>query len=189
MDASSTVWIVAIAALVVGAVIGYLLGRSGGDDSRQMELIEQLDETQRELAQYKEKVTSHFAETAELVGNLTDSYKAVHQHLAKSSADLCSDELVSRQLEEAMKPRLSDNSEETVVAEAEPEAAPAPAADKGDSDAMEAPRDYAPKKPDEEGTLSETFGLKEGETPDEAIKDPTDFAERKEPKAEESKPA
>lgn len=189
MDASSTVWIIAVVALIVGTLIGYLLGRSGGNDSRQMELIEQLDETQRELAEYKEKVTNHFEETANLVSNLTDSYKAVHTHLAKSSADLCSSELVSRKLEDAMTPKLSD---ESVVADAETEETEAPVSEPAaqtsetkQDESMEAPRDYAPKKPDEEGTLSETFGLKEGETAD-SPKDPTDFAEPKESKQEEN---
>lgn len=186
MDASSTVWIIAVVALIVGTLIGYLLGRSGGNDSRQMELIEQLDETQRELAEYKEKVTNHFEETANLVSNLTDSYKAVHTHLAKSSTELCSSELVSRKLEDAITPKLSD---ESVVAEAQTTETKTEAAEKAPAEkqdeSMEAPRDYAPKKPDEEGTLSETFGLKEGETND-SPKDPTDFAEPKASKPEES---
>lgn len=185
MDASSTVLISAVVALIVGVLIGYLLGRSGGNDSRQLELIEQLDETQRELAEYKEKVTSHFEETANLVSNLTESYKAVHQHLATSSMELCSNEAATRTLEAAMQPRLNDETEEgaaDVVAEATAEKpAEAPSG-------MEAPLDYAPKSPDEEGTLSETYGLKEGQ--EEAPKDPSDFAEKSETnKAEETKTA
>ena len=186
MDASSTVLISAVVALIVGTVIGYLLGRFGGNDSRQLELIEQLDETQRELAEYKEKVTSHFEETADLVSNLTESYKAVHQHLASSSMELCSNEAATRTLEAAIQPRLSDEtaeSEEDVVAEAKAEK---PAEE--DTSSMEAPRDYAPKNPDEEGTLSETYGLKEGQ--EEAPKDPADFADKSEAsKAEEPKTA
>jgi uncharacterized membrane-anchored protein YhcB (DUF1043 family) len=174
VDASSTVWIIAVVALIVGALIGYLMGRSGGNDSRQLDLIEQLDETQRELADYKEKVTAHFEETANLVSTLTDSYKAVHQHLAKSSVELCSNEQASRTLEAAMQPRLSDSS-----AEAEPAAADSQNAGQ-DAAVAAAPLDYAPKKPDEEGTLSEAFGLKEGEKK-EAIKDPADYAEGDEP--------
>ena len=186
MDASSTVLISAVVALIVGTVIGYLLGRSGGNDSRQLELIEQLDETQRELAEYKEKVTSHFEETANLVSNLTESYKAVHQHLATSSMELCSNEDATRTLEAAIQPRLNDEnaeSETDVVAEAKAEKS-----DQESSSGMAAPLDYAPKNPDEEGTLSETYGLKEGQ--EEAPKDPTDFADKSEAsKAEETKTA
>lgn len=188
MDASSTVWIIAVVALIVGTVIGYLLGRSGGNDNRQLELIEQLDETQRELADYKEKVTSHFEETANLVSGLTESYKAVHQHLAKSSVELCDSEQVTRSLAEAMTPRLEEESakeEEAVVADADAKVEAAK------DDSMAAPLDYAPKKPDEEGTLSETFGLKEGE--EAAAQEPAqtqDFAERKESEPGElTKPA
>lgn len=186
MDASSTVWIIAVVALIVGTLIGYLLGRSGGNDNRQLELIEQLDETQRELAEYKEKVTTHFEETADLVSSLTDSYKAVHLHLAKSSVELCSSDVATRTLEAAAQPRLTAEPEDDAVADA----IPSEPAEETKSP-MEAPRDYAPKKPDEEGTLSETFGLKEGEKEGEdAAKDPADFAEKKEESTEETtKPA
>ena len=176
MDASSTVWIIAVVALIVGTLIGYLLGRSGGNDNRQLELIEQLDETQRELAEYKEKVTTHFEETADLVSSLTDSYKAVHLHLAKSSVELCSSDVATRTLEEAAQPRLTAEPEEAVVADAT-----ATETSEESNGSMEAPLDYAPKKPDEEGTLSETFGLKEGEKEgEETPADPADFAEKKE---------
>lgn len=168
MDASSTVWIIAVVALIVGALIGYLMGRSGGNDSRQLDLIEQLDETQRELADYKEKVTAHFEETANLVSDLTESYKAVHLHLAKSSVELCSNEQASRTLEAAMQPRLSDSSSDEEATEK--------AAQQSEEAVAAAPLDYAPKKPDEAGTLSETYGLKEGESKDQ-VKDPADYAE------------
>ena len=81
----SSVWIIGIVALAIGAVIGYLLGRSGGDNSQQEQLTKQLEETQQELNGYKEQVNTHFARTAELVNNLTESYKEVHQHLASSA--------------------------------------------------------------------------------------------------------
>ncbi|MGB0466308.1 MAG: YhcB family protein [Pontibacterium sp.] len=195
MDASSTVWIIAVIALVTGALIGYLSGRAGGNSSKEQELNKQLDETQRELADYKEKVTTHFAETADLVSGLTESYRAVHQHLAKSSVELCDSEQVSRSLEAAIQPRLVNNNE-TGAEETGEEKAENPVEEKQTQNAdqdksMAAPLDYAPKKPDEEGTLSETFGLKEGEEAvQEAPKDPADFAEPKDSKTDEaSKPA
>ena len=40
--------------------------------------------------------------------------------------------------------------------------------DKPEAESSEAPRDYAPKSPEDEGTLSETFGLKEEQANEEA---------------------
>ena len=151
----NSVWIIGIITLAVGTLIGYLLGRSGDGSSKQQQLIDQLNESQRELGEYKEQVNSHFEQTASLVNNLTESYKAVHQHLAQGSESLCLTEHTPVELDKApMQSRISDQSEEesptvteTAIAEEEEKI-------------VEPPRDYAPKKPDEEGTLSEGYGLK-----------------------------
>ena len=151
----NSVWIIGIITLAVGALIGYLLGRSGDSSNKQQQLIDQLNESQRELGEYKEQVNSHFEQTAALVNNLTESYKAVHQHLAQGSEALCLTEHTPVELDKApMQSRISDQSEvevPTVTETVTPE----------EEQVVEPPRDYAPKQPDEEGTLSEGYGLKE----------------------------
>ncbi|MBY4678595.1 YhcB family protein [Marinobacterium arenosum] len=165
MEASS-VWIIGIVALAIGAIIGYLLGRSGGGADQQMKLVEQLEETQQELNHYKEQVNSHFAQTAELVNNLTESYKDVHQHLARGAQSLCADDSAAQSLTASLQPRLTGadaaEGEIPTVTDAVAEQSPEP------------PRDYAPKAPDQEGTLSESFGLKEKQDNEEPQPGPVD---------------
>lgn len=174
----SSVWVIGIVALAIGAVIGYLMGRSGEEDtSAQDALKKQLDEAQQELNSYKDQVNSHFAQTAELVNNLTESYKEVHQHLASSAQELCKDGLAAQSLEAAMQPKLEETAEaEEVPTVTEAVAAPANAE-------PEQPRDYAPKKDDEEGTLSETYGLQEKAEP--VPQSPADLVDAPKPDAAE----
>lgn len=146
------IWLVSIAALVVGTIIGFLMGRSTGSNNKQAELAEQLENAQQDLESYRAEVAEHFEKTASLVNNLTNSYKDVHEHLASGAQGLCQPGTIDLALEPAMTPNKLEKSE---AAEATPEAG-------SETDtAAEPPRDYAPKAPEEEGTLSETFGLKE----------------------------
>ncbi len=154
----NSVWIIGLITLAVGALIGYLLGRSGDNSTKQQQLINQLNESQRELGEYKEQVNNHFEQTAALVNNLTESYKAVHQHLAQGSEALCLTEHTPVELDKPpLQSRLADQSEQTAPAKTTTSAAPA---ETPTESAVEPPRDYAPKSPDEEGTLSESYGLK-----------------------------
>ncbi|WP_370060672.1 ZapG family protein, partial [Neptunomonas phycophila] len=52
----NTLWIFSIVALVIGAIIGFLVGRSGGRSVKQQEL----DKVQQELDSYKKQVSGHF---------------------------------------------------------------------------------------------------------------------------------
>ncbi len=161
------IWLISIVALVVGAVIGFLMGRSGGNNNRQQELSEQLESTQKELESYKEQVTGHFEKTAALVNNLTQSYQDVHEHLAKGAQGLCQPGAIDMALEPQVRNKLEQPSEneEATAAAAE---TPAP-----EAESAEPPRDYAPKNPEEEGTLSETFGLKEEAAEEQEQAQPT----------------
>ena len=144
------IWLISIVALIVGAVIGFLMGRSGGSSNRQAELAEQLESSRTELENYKLEVNDHFEKTASLVNNLTHSYKDVHEHLATGAQGLCTPGSINLAIEPAMHAKLENEEKQT-------EEAPVESAD----NTPEPPRDYAPKKPEDEGTLSETFGLKE----------------------------
>ncbi|WP_051560497.1 YhcB family protein [Marinobacterium jannaschii] len=173
----SSVWLIALIALAVGAAIGFMLGRSGGQSNQQQELTDQLNEARHELETYKEQVSANFVQTADLVNDLTSSYAAVHKHLAQSAGELCKDPAASKALAAAMQPALPESEEqESVVAETIAE----PTASDEAAGSPEAPRDYAPKKPDEEGTLSETFGLKEEAEEESTAQEPASLAELKE---------
>ncbi len=88
-------WITLLLVLLVGTGLGYWLGlvaqrRQGGGKSA-AELRQQHD-------QFREQVTDHFAETAELVNKLTDSYKDVFDHLSSGAQQLADMEKLQQRL-------------------------------------------------------------------------------------------
>lgn len=173
-----TIWIIAIVALAVGVLIGYLMGKSGGSDAQRKVLEEELKGSRAEMDRYKEEVTTHFEHTAALVNDLTDQYRKVHQHLATGAQNLCPDQQPGRSLQSSLQPKLESKTDDLVAdapdtdetAVTEPtqqetqetqETAPEAAKTPEDTDSnYEAPKDWAPKKPDDEGTLSDSYGLK-----------------------------
>lgn len=157
----NTVWVIAIAALIVGALLGFLFGRNGNNGSREVRLAEELDRTQHELEKYRDEVNQHFSVTADLVNDLTNQYQKVHQHLASSASVLCRDEKLVASLQKQAGIEQQANSD----AEPEPQA-------KGDE--LHMPLDYAPKRDQNEpGTLSDRFGLHGEPEPEEPRADHT----------------
>lgn len=77
-----------IAALpLLGGVIGYVIavdrsGRSAADDER-VEALEQ------EVTEYKQGVTTHFQETADLLQQMTEQYRSLYAHMAQGAVSLC----------------------------------------------------------------------------------------------------
>ncbi len=170
-------WIIGAVALAVGGLIGYLLGRSGSDAGQRKALSNQLDEAQAELATYKQDVTEHFEKTAELVNQLTNTYKDVHQHLASGAQSLCEGDTASLALKESMQAKLTAAPEAPipvvtdVVPNDEAEKVPEP------------PRDYAAKSSNEKGMLSEAYGLDSDDDEnddDESLSTPAELAALKE---------
>ena len=171
-------WLISIVSLLIGAVIGFLMGRSGNTSNRQAELAEQLENANKELESYKEEVSQHFEKTASLVNNLTNSYKDVHEHLATGAVDLCKAGTLDLALEPVVHEKLENKEVDT-------EEVPAAV----DDTKVDIPRDYAPKSPEEEGTLSETFGLKEEPLNEDADSDENSNADttKKAPLVDEKK--
>ncbi|UTW13987.1 YhcB family protein [Marinobacterium rhizophilum] len=172
----NSIWIIGAAALAIGGLIGYLLGRSGSDAGQRQVLSKQLDDTQAELATYKEDVTEHFEKTAELVNQLTNTYRDVHQHLASGAQSLCENDTASLALKESVQARLTAETDTPipvvtdVVPNEDAEKVPEP------------PRDYAAKSSNEKGMLSEAYGLDSDEdaTDDEPLRSPAELAALKE---------
>lgn len=78
-----TMWVVAIAAVIVAAVAGFLIGRStGGSKERIVELETEVSRHKEEIAEYKKEVETHFDETATLFVDMAGSYKALFEHLS-----------------------------------------------------------------------------------------------------------
>ena len=131
-------------ALFIGGGIGGFVGwyvavNNRGDNKRKviMDLESQLDQAAQSRADYEAEVAEHFAQTADLLHKLTDDYRAVYTHLADGAEQLCGDQV---SISEAALTAHAEDAKPHLVEVAQP-------------------LDYAPKKPDEQGQLSETFGL------------------------------
>lgn len=130
--------IISLSLLVVGLIVGHLSAlKRAPSPQAQRKLEEHLEKMEEQQHDYQNQVTEHFSETAQLLNQLTDNYRDVHNHLAKGAQLLCGEQ-ASEQLQ-----RL-DESKET--SEEDQQATP--------------PLDYAPKNtPYEKGMLNEAFGL------------------------------
>ncbi|MCX7545217.1 YhcB family protein [Marinicella gelatinilytica] len=88
-------WILILSAGILGWALGiagmYIINQKKGKQHSVKELEQRLD-------QYQQKVENHFAKTADLIDNLTDSYQAVFTHLADSAEELLTDEQIRNQL-------------------------------------------------------------------------------------------
>lgn len=133
---------VSVITACVGALIGALVSRSFITPENEKELEKRLHTSQEELNRYKEEVADHFSETSRLVGNLTQSYKEVHEHMSRSAIQLTDPEISKKVLEAGDRLGLERGN----VIEPGP---------------VEPPKDWAPKTPGETGTLSEEFGLRD----------------------------
>ena len=80
-----------VAALFISrAALGVIVARfTLPGPKRVAQLEERLDKAEKEHEVYRAGVTTHFKTTAELVGEMTQSYKAVYDHLAHGAQSLC----------------------------------------------------------------------------------------------------
>jgi uncharacterized membrane-anchored protein YhcB (DUF1043 family) len=127
--------------LVLGLAIGLLIGRRSSPAGQKYREVERkLDQVLQDKKVYEDEVVEHFTDTAKLLNTLTESYRDVHNHLARGATTLCQGE------GPVALDRLEDGRDGAEI--------PAHLAD------IQAPLDYAPKtSPDEKGMLNEEFGL------------------------------
>ncbi|MDJ0956528.1 MAG: DUF1043 family protein [Arenicellales bacterium] len=89
MEPVNSIWLVGIAALVIGAIIGAIAYRLFTPTVKNAaKLRAQLDEAKEELDSYKASVSSHFNKTSDLVNELTQDYVKVYKHLAEGAQTL-----------------------------------------------------------------------------------------------------
>ena len=143
------VWLTGLVCLVLGVVAGYVMAsRMNSAPSKVSELEQKLQDLQRTHDRYREEVSEHFSTTAELVQQMTDSYKDVYQHLASGAQDLCSGEVASKLLPTSHEPVFGISLQ-------------------NHEGEIQAPKDYAPRlDPAKSGALSEDFGLEKFKDPD-----------------------
>lgn len=154
--------IIAIIGLGVGAVIGYFAGRSSASNSTAQ--VQEVDNLKAEINEYKESVANHFQHTASMINEMNESYQGVIHHLAKGSQDLC-DAGTAKDIESRLLPKI-------VSKEADAVDSSQPVDD--EQDIVEPPRDYAPKKADEPGALSENYGVTPKASTKEVEEEPID---------------
>lgn len=142
MYSLQTMLLIGGALVAVGIALGLIIGRVWAPPSHHRELERKLAETQAELATYQSSVAEHFAETSKKVSELTQTYRELHEHLARGALELTSAEIGRDLLQAGERP---------------PELA------QMDPDRLEPPRDWAPKVPGSAGMLSEEFGLRDNE--------------------------
>ncbi|MDE1462766.1 YhcB family protein [Spartinivicinus poritis] len=150
METANLIWF--ILGVMVGASLLYMFNLMTSNNSKSNKLENQLQQTQNELNSYHESVNEHFNQTRELVNKLTETYKDLNQHIANSAATLCDIE-------------TQQGANDALLATDALVSGKKPEADER-HDAIEPPKDYAPKKhPTEKGTLSEDFGVIRRENP------------------------
>jgi uncharacterized membrane-anchored protein YhcB (DUF1043 family) len=149
VENNSMIWIAGIVGLLAGIGIGSVLALwFTPAQQRSRDLAKLLQEKTDELRNYQQDVTRHFSETATLLGELANSYRDVHNHLAQGAQQLCPTQLGSRPILS----RLPGSDEEERPAAAAAHVTP--------------PLDYAPRQnPYEQGVLSEGFGLEKKPLP------------------------
>ena len=142
MNSVSALIIALLAGVGIGGFAGWFWAIKTRNDNKRkliLELENQLEEAQRSRRDYESEVTAHFNTTANLFNKLSKDYRAVYAHLARGADQLCDDNV---SMSDSPLP-LSENESEIHPQFLD----------------LDQPLDYAPKKPDEQGQLSETFGL------------------------------
>lgn len=136
---------VALIAVVIGLIAGFFLAhRTAPSQRSQRQLESQVHEMQQQQESYQQEVSEHFVETGQLLNQLTNSYRDVHNHLAKGAQRLAGDTDT-----ELLKLAPENADKEALIAE----------------DSIAPPLDYAPKSSNlEPGMLNETFGLEKSKT-------------------------
>lgn len=112
LDGTASTWAFGILVFAIGLVAGciatYLVVTRHG---RTRELQEELNQLKERFTDYRDQVTQHFMRTSELVQEMTQSYRAVYEHLASGAQHLCSDDTAVDRLESSGHERLSDTSQ------------------------------------------------------------------------------
>jgi len=71
---------------LLGGIIGYVVGT---DRAKRAGNPDDLDAMRRELDDYRQGVSAHFQETAELMQQMTGNYRTLYTHMARGADALC----------------------------------------------------------------------------------------------------
>ena len=82
-------WIYGCLIFIIGVIVGIIatrLGTKGG--KKHKELQKELEKSQYELEQYRQELVDHFAQSANLMENISKDYEKLYSHMAKTSTEL-----------------------------------------------------------------------------------------------------
>ena len=90
LDAQTSLWIVGVLCLLIGLTLGWILSYAmTSRHGRTHQLQAELNQLKDHFRDYRDQVTHHFMRTSELVQEMTQSYRAVYEHLASGAQRLC----------------------------------------------------------------------------------------------------
>lgn len=152
MDINITHFVMFLVGALLGTVGCLLVTRQSTPDDT---VETKLRNLQDEFTAYRENVNQHFNQTTQLVNELTTNYAKVQEHLGEAAQSF------------AKAPKSFDlENSDKAVAKVEPLLKLETKGKANPTDAQfddpvlaQQPKDYAPKKPEQKGTLTEDFGL------------------------------
>ena len=74
--------------LVAGGIMGFIISHFVFASRKQNKQQKEIDANKEELEAYKAKVNNHFTDSAELMGQVANSYQALYNHMADQSQTL-----------------------------------------------------------------------------------------------------
>ena len=157
MYSFSAVAITGVVCLLIGAGLGALALYVFRTKLLGRDIEQRLHEAESSLQGYQRDVAEHFAQTSQLVNNLTNAYRDVHEHLANGALKLATP-AISRQILDSANNNLGSESKAYI-----------------NEQRIEPPRDWAPKAPGSKGALSDDYDLRDDHH--EKVNMPTESAD------------
>lgn len=143
MYSFSALVITGLICLLAGAGLGVLIAYALRAKILGQDLEQRLHEAESSMQGYQRDVAEHFSQTSQLVNNLTNAYREVHEHLANGALKLATP-AISREILDSANNNLNSETKAYISEQR-----------------IEPPRDWAPKVPGTKGTLSEDYDLRD----------------------------
>lgn len=140
---------------LIGFIIGVLYVQRQNTPKRTQQIASLLEDLQARHDNYQSQVRDHFETSSQLVNELTQRYRQLHNHLQSGAEALCNDPKrpPSENPSRHFMP-LTGPTNEPVIIDSYAQAAD------GDYSSYQPPRDYATKDPSDKGMLDERYGLR-----------------------------
>jgi len=85
-------WTINILFLVIGGAIGFIIAKlTAGRSQTDNAVTIKNQQLEAEMEQYKQDVEQHFADSANLLGNMAQEYSNVYKHMAQAQKSLLPD--------------------------------------------------------------------------------------------------